>query len=112
MQKLNSNKLAKTLLIGAVVFAVLAILLGILHSQYSDPESSTPAPYVGFLAFIAALSSLMYHRRASKQNLQTTNKWVYKIVGLIILGIVVYVLIGIILFVQCASSDGCQLFSP
>jgi membrane protease YdiL (CAAX protease family) len=111
MQNLNSNKLANIFLAAAIIFAILAIAMGIVHSQYSDPESSTPAPYIGFLAFILGTTSLIFYRRAKKQNLQT-NKWAYRIAGIVILAIVIYVIIGIISLVHCASSTSCQIFAP
>jgi CDP-diglyceride synthetase len=104
---LKNNKLV----LMAIFLGVLAIILGILHSQYSDPESSTPAPYIGFLAFILAIISLIVNRYVKRQNLKTGNKWIYRIVGLIILAIIIYVIIGIVGFIQCAHSADCRIFT-
>jgi uncharacterized membrane protein HdeD (DUF308 family) len=110
MQKFKNNQHAHILLIAAVVSTALAITLGIVHSQYADPESSTPAPYLGILAFILGIFSLISYHRVKKQN-QQTNKWAYRIAGLIILTIVIYTIIMVILFIGCASTEGCQLFT-
>ncbi len=72
--ELNAKPKNNKLLVATVLLTVIAIILGILRSQYSDPESSTPAPYIGFLAFITAILSLIYNRHLIKIKSKSGNK--------------------------------------
>ena len=111
MQNQETHKLAKVSLILAIIFASIAVILGILHSQFADPESYTPAPWIGFGAFLLGVLSWYYFRHAKKQG-KPVNKLAYLLLRLVIIAVIIYVLIGVISFGQCLTDDKCQLFAP
>jgi len=98
VQKSKNSTIAKVSLLAAVLLAVMAGIMGTVQSHFLDPEASSPAPLMGFLAFFLGVASLIFNQRAKRQN-QPTNKWVFKLAGLALFCTVAVVIIMFVGFV-------------
>lgn len=96
-------------LLAAITLAVGAIGAGFLHSQYSDPESYTPAPLLGFFAFFSTVVSLIFRHRAKGQNIPARKwTWLYRLGGMIVIAIILWVIVSAYSFWHCASNYTCH----
>jgi hypothetical protein len=102
------NNATKLTFIFAVISAVLAVFIGEVFYPVDD---GGPAKYIGLLALVMLILSIVFYRREYKQG-KSGSRWMYRIALTIVFALLILIVWGIVCFINCASNSSCQLFAP